>query len=153
MAKHIFKNNIQHNTWKPASELPLELKRLAYRDKLRDSYQILGNISTGYIPLRMYKEQYLNHLHTDSSCPDVVQLLHFTHLQDEEAAAAPEAQDVTHPDATVGAGRDPHFVEEGAVGAVQVVDIQAGFGALRRQGLFPFRGAPWRPALKHGVVP
>lgn len=67
-----------------------------------------------------------------------------TYLQEEEPGAAAEAKDVPDVDPAVGAGRDAGFVKEGAVGAPQVVEVEAGPLAVRG----PVGAAP---VLQHGV--
>lgn len=69
-----------------------------------------------------------------------------THLQEEEPRAAAEAKDVPDVDPAVGAGRDAGFVQEGAVSAPQVVEVEAGPAAVRGSV-----GAV--PVLQHSVEP
>lgn len=69
-----------------------------------------------------------------------------THLQEEEAGAAAEAQPVAHPHPAVGAGRHPRLVQERAVGAAQVVHVEPG-------GIGAAGVAAGAAVLQHGVVP
>lgn len=70
-----------------------------------------------------------------------------SHLQHEEAAAPSKAQNVADTETAVGAWRNLRLVEEGAVRAAEVIDVEAGLGTI----LVPICVGR-RPVLEHSVV-
>ncbi len=79
--------------------------------------------------------------------PEISALRCSTYLKKKEPGAASKAKNVPDVDATIGAGWDAGFVKKSAVGASQIVKVEA------RPLAVAFSFEAGRPVLQHGVVP
>ena len=79
--------------------------------------------------------------------PEISALRCSTYLKKKEPGAASKAKNVPDVDAMIGAGWDAGFVKKSAVGASQIVKVEA------RPLAVAFSFEAGRPVLQHGVVP
>lgn len=70
-----------------------------------------------------------------------------TYLKNKEPGTAAKAKNMPDADSTIGAGWDARFVEKSAVGAPQIIEVEAGPMAVA------FSVGAGRPVLQHSVVP
>lgn len=78
--------------------------------------------------------------------PETSNLGFSTYLKKKEPGAASKAKNMPDVDPTIGAGWNARFVKESAVGASQIVEIEAGPVAVG------FCIGAGHPVLQHGVV-
>ena len=95
------------------------------------------------LPPRKLKELW----NPDRCAPEISVLGFSTYLKKKQPGATSKAKNMPDVDATIGAGWDAGFVKKSAMGASQIVKVEA------RPVAVAFSFEAGHPVLQHGVVP